>query len=161
MNAHRDPLSEPDPLESRIGIYEEFGAAGIVAIGDAAGDALHMSAQCSAAVEQIDFGLFSETYSGDLRFLEIPRNPVGVAVDQRHDLGADGGVLTDFEGEVGDKPVDWELATGRARSLQDLAKRDGITRCYIRRLVGLAFLSLQLVEAILQVGNPSSSPRRG
>jgi hypothetical protein len=31
-----------------------------------------------------------------------------------------------------------------------LAKRDGITRCYIRRLVGLAFLSLQLVEAILQ-----------
>jgi hypothetical protein len=31
-----------------------------------------------------------------------------------------------------------------------LAKRDGITRRYIRRLVGLAFLSLQLVEAILQ-----------
>jgi DNA invertase Pin-like site-specific DNA recombinase len=43
-----------------------------------------------------------------------------------------------------------ELATGRARSLQDLAKRDGITRRYIRRLVGLAFLSPQLVEAILQ-----------
>jgi len=32
-----------------------------------------------------------------------------------------------------------ELATGRARSLQELAKRDGITRRYIRRLVGLAF----------------------
>jgi hypothetical protein len=31
-----------------------------------------------------------------------------------------------------------ELATGRARSLQDLAKRDGITRRYIRRLVDLA-----------------------
>jgi hypothetical protein len=43
-----------------------------------------------------------------------------------------------------------ELATGRARSLQDLAKRDGISRRYIRRLVGLAFLSPQLVEAILQ-----------
>ena len=43
-----------------------------------------------------------------------------------------------------------ELATGRARSLQELAKRDGITRRYIRRLVGLAFLSPQLVEAILQ-----------
>jgi DNA invertase Pin-like site-specific DNA recombinase len=43
-----------------------------------------------------------------------------------------------------------ELATGRARSLQDLAKRDGIARRYIRRLVGLAFLSPQLVEAILQ-----------
>jgi len=38
-----------------------------------------------------------------------------------------------------------ELATGRARSL-----RDDITRRYIRRLVGLAFLSPQLVEAILQ-----------
>jgi site-specific DNA recombinase len=31
-----------------------------------------------------------------------------------------------------------ELATGRARSLQELAKRDGISRRYIRRLVGLA-----------------------
>jgi hypothetical protein len=43
-----------------------------------------------------------------------------------------------------------ELATGRARSLHELAKRDGITRRYIRRLVDLAFLSPQLVEAILQ-----------
>jgi DNA invertase Pin-like site-specific DNA recombinase len=43
-----------------------------------------------------------------------------------------------------------ELATGHARSLQELAKRDGISRRYIRRLVGLAFLSPQLVEAILQ-----------
>src|SRR3954451_14287511 len=43
-----------------------------------------------------------------------------------------------------------ELATGRARSLQQLAKRGGISRRYIRRLVGLAFLSPELVEAILQ-----------
>jgi hypothetical protein len=43
-----------------------------------------------------------------------------------------------------------ELATGRARSLQELAKRAGTSRRYIRRLVGLAFLSPQLVEAILQ-----------
>jgi site-specific DNA recombinase len=43
-----------------------------------------------------------------------------------------------------------ELATGRARSLNELARRDGISRRYIRRLVGLAFLSPQLVEAILQ-----------
>jgi hypothetical protein len=42
-----------------------------------------------------------------------------------------------------------ELATGRARSLRDLAERDGITRRYIRRLVDLAFLSPQLVDAIL------------
>jgi hypothetical protein len=47
-----------------------------------------------------------------------------------------------------------ELATGRTRSLQQLAKRDGISRRYIRRLVGLAFLSPQLVEAILQGGQP-------
>jgi DNA invertase Pin-like site-specific DNA recombinase len=43
-----------------------------------------------------------------------------------------------------------ELATGRARSLQVLAQRDGTSRRYIRRLVDLAFLSPQLVEAILQ-----------
>ena len=45
-----------------------------------------------------------------------------------------------------------EIAIGRTRSLQELAKRDGISRRYIRRLVGLAFLSPQLVEAILQGG---------
>jgi hypothetical protein len=47
-----------------------------------------------------------------------------------------------------------ELATGRALSLQALAEREGITRRYIRRLVGLAFLSPELVEAILQGRQP-------
>jgi hypothetical protein len=47
-----------------------------------------------------------------------------------------------------------ELTTGRAVSLQALANRDGITRRYIRRLVGLAFLSPELVEAILQGRQP-------
>jgi site-specific DNA recombinase len=47
-----------------------------------------------------------------------------------------------------------ELTSGRARSLQELATRDGISRRYIRRLVGLAFLSPQLVEAILQGQQP-------
>src|SRR6266513_2451807 len=37
-----------------------------------------------------------------------------------------------------------ELVSSRARSLQELAKRDGISRRYIRRLIGLAFLSPQL-----------------
>jgi site-specific DNA recombinase len=43
-----------------------------------------------------------------------------------------------------------ELAAGHARSLQQLAQREGISRRYIRRLVNLAFLSPPLVEAILQ-----------
>jgi site-specific DNA recombinase len=47
-----------------------------------------------------------------------------------------------------------ELSTGRVRSLQDLANRDSITRRYIRRLVALAFLSPDLVEAILQGRQP-------
>jgi site-specific DNA recombinase len=47
-----------------------------------------------------------------------------------------------------------ELVAGRARSLQELAKRDGITRRYIRRLIDLAFLSPQVVEAILQGRQP-------
>jgi hypothetical protein len=47
-----------------------------------------------------------------------------------------------------------EIATGRARSLQELAKREGITRRYIRRLLCLAFLSPELVEAILQGRQP-------
>ena len=47
-----------------------------------------------------------------------------------------------------------ELVSGRARSLQKLAKRDGISRRYIRRLIGLAFLSPELIEAILQGRQP-------
>ena len=47
-----------------------------------------------------------------------------------------------------------ELVRGRARSLQELAKRDGISRRYIRRLIGLAFLSPELIEAILQGRQP-------
>jgi hypothetical protein len=35
-----------------------------------------------------------------------------------------------------------------------LAKRDGITRRYVRRLVDLAFLSPDLAEAILQGRQP-------
>ncbi len=42
-----------------------------------------------------------------------------------------------------------ELAAGRARSLRELAERDGITRRYVGRLVDLAFLSPALVESIL------------
>jgi hypothetical protein len=53
-----------------------------------------------------------------------------------------------------------ELVTGRALSLQALAERDRITRRYIRRLVGLAFLSPELVDAILQAGSPSRLQRR-
>jgi hypothetical protein len=41
-----------------------------------------------------------------------------------------------------------------AQSLQELAKRDAISRRYVRRLVNLAFLSPQLVEAILQGRQP-------
>jgi hypothetical protein len=47
-----------------------------------------------------------------------------------------------------------ELAAGRARSLRELAERDGITRRYVRRLVDLAFLSPELVEAMLQGRQP-------
>jgi site-specific DNA recombinase len=47
-----------------------------------------------------------------------------------------------------------ELAAGRTRSLRELAEGDGITRRYVRRLVDLAFLSPELVEAILQGQQP-------
>jgi len=47
-----------------------------------------------------------------------------------------------------------ELAAGRARSLRELAERDSITRRYVRRLVDLAFLCPELVEAILQGRQP-------
>src|SRR5437660_5505756 len=51
-----------------------------------------------------------------------------------------------------------ELAIGRARSLQELAKRDGISRRYSRRLNGHAVLSPQLIESLLQ-GRPHVDAR--
>ena len=47
-----------------------------------------------------------------------------------------------------------ELAAGRARSLRELAECNGITRRYVRRLVDLAFLSPELVEAIMHGRQP-------
>src|SRR5438445_2180802 len=47
-----------------------------------------------------------------------------------------------------------ELAAGRARSLRELAERDGITRRCVRRLVDLASLSPELVEVILHGRQP-------
>jgi len=47
-----------------------------------------------------------------------------------------------------------ELAAGRTRTLRELAARDGITRRYVRRLVDLAFLNPEIVEAILHGRQP-------
>ena len=47
-----------------------------------------------------------------------------------------------------DRAQGWQLAA------RELAKRDGISRRYIRRLVGLVFLSPELIEAILQGRQP-------
>jgi DNA-binding IscR family transcriptional regulator len=47
-----------------------------------------------------------------------------------------------------------ELATGRAVSLQAIAEREGITEGYVRRLLPLAFLAPDIVEAILDGEQP-------
>jgi hypothetical protein len=47
--------------------------------------------------------------------------------------------------------VPYQLSQGAAVKL---AERDGITRRYVRRLVDLAFLSPELVEAILHGRQP-------
>jgi hypothetical protein len=44
VNAHWNPLRQPDPLESRIDIGEELGAGRVVAICYAAADAFDMAA---------------------------------------------------------------------------------------------------------------------
>src|SRR5207237_376619 len=50
-----------------------------------------------------------------------------------------------------------EVAAGRARSLRELAERDGITRRYVRRLVNLAFLSPELAKASRLVASTARS----
>jgi hypothetical protein len=47
-----------------------------------------------------------------------------------------------------------DLATGRARSLQAIADREGITESYVRRLIPLAFLAPGIIKAILEGEQP-------
>ena len=100
MDTHRDALGKPDPFEGRVGIDEELGAGKIIAISNAARDALDMTAQCGRAVQKINLGLFTRLYGRHFGFLKKSRYPIGVAVDQCHDLGADRGVLPDNQGSA-------------------------------------------------------------
>jgi site-specific DNA recombinase len=47
-----------------------------------------------------------------------------------------------------------DLATGRAAALQAIADREGVTEGYVRRLIPLAFLAPDIVEAILRGEQP-------
>ncbi len=47
-----------------------------------------------------------------------------------------------------------ELASGRVRSLAEIARREGITRRYVERLARLAFVAPAIVEAICQGQQP-------
>jgi len=48
-----------------------------------------------------------------------------------------------------------ELAAGRAGSIQAIADREGMTQRYVSRLLPLAFLAPELVEAILAGRQPA------
>jgi len=48
-----------------------------------------------------------------------------------------------------------DLAAGRAMSIEGIAMRDGLTEGYVRRLIRLAFLTPDIVEAILEGRQPA------
>ena len=48
-----------------------------------------------------------------------------------------------------------ELASGRVRSLAEVARREGITRRYVERLARLAFVAPKIVEAISRGQQPA------
>jgi site-specific DNA recombinase len=48
-----------------------------------------------------------------------------------------------------------ELASGRVRSLADIARREGIAVRYVERLSRLAFVAPTIVEAIMQGRQPA------
>ena len=54
-----------------------------------------------------------------------------------------------------------ELASGRVRSLAEIARNEGIGKRYVERLSHLAFVAPAIVEAIFGANNPpNSTPRR-
>lgn len=48
-----------------------------------------------------------------------------------------------------------DLAAGRAMSIEGIAAREGLTEGYVRRLIRLAFLAPDIVEAILDGRQPA------
>ena len=48
------------------------------------------------------------------------------------------------------------LLSGEAKSVTELAKRAGVTRGYVTRILRLAFLALDITEAILKGRQPPS-----
>ena len=56
---------------------------------------------------------------------------------------------------AGSQPEFDELASGRGRSLAEIARREGIARGYVERLARLAFVAPAIVEAICQGQQPA------
>jgi site-specific DNA recombinase len=54
------------------------------------------------------------------------------------------------------RPRRWfdDLVSGRAQSIAEIAQREGITGRYVRRMLRLAFLAPEIVEAIAQGRQP-------
>ncbi len=48
-----------------------------------------------------------------------------------------------------------DLVSGRARSIGEIAKREHLTGRHVRRVMGLAFLALKIVEAIAEGRQPA------
>ena len=53
-----------------------------------------------------------------------------------------------------------DLLLGRAQSVAEIAKREGVADRYVRRLMRLAFLAPEIVEAIVAGSQPPDSPPR-
>jgi len=49
-----------------------------------------------------------------------------------------------------------ELASGRAASIREIAKREGLHDSYVKRLIPLAFLAPEIVRSICEGSQPST-----
>src|SRR4029077_2172590 len=105
VDTHGNTLREPNPFEGRVYIREHLRTVRVVAVGDAAADAVNVPLERWSAAHQVDRRLFTRFDERDFCLLEIAFNSVRVAVDQGHGFASDSHILPNDQRQISDVSI--------------------------------------------------------
>ena len=113
MDAHRHPLGQPDPLESRTDRGQQFETRAAVLLGNAPADAVDTGFDGAVGVShQGDHRPVAAADAGNRIFLEKPVDPIAVHVNQGHHRLVGDGLAAQPKVEIGDVTVHRRMHPG-------------------------------------------------
>jgi hypothetical protein len=95
IDAYRNALREPHPGKDPVDQGHPFAARPSVGDSDGAGDAVDMSGERPIVAHQLDRCRIAFLDRFQAGFLEIAVDPIGIGVDDRDDVDADGCVVAE------------------------------------------------------------------